>query len=79
MLSLDEQMDPQNVQSPTVRQVLHEKHPDARDGSLEALVPPSAAPQVHPVLFESLTGAAIRAAALRTNGSAGPSGVDAVG
>ena len=29
VLSLDERMDPLNDQSPTVRQVLHEKHPDA--------------------------------------------------
>ena len=79
VLSLDERMDPLNDQSPTVRQVLHEKHPDAREVSLEALIRPNAASQVHPVFFESLTGVSIRAAALRTNGSAGPSGMDAVG
>ena len=34
---------------------------------------------VHPVLLESIDGIAIRSAAIRTNGSAGPSGLDAVG
>ena len=33
----------------------------------------------HPVLFECLTGLAIRSAALRTQGTAGPSGIDAAG
>ena len=32
----------------------------------------------HPVIFDSLDGASIRAAALHTNGSAGPSGLDAL-
>ena len=36
-------------------------------------------PEVHAVLFDSLTGQSIRNAALRTQGSAGPSGVDAAG
>ena len=33
----------------------------------------------HPVIFEALDGSVIRAAALRTSGSAGPSGLDAYG
>ena len=33
----------------------------------------------HPVIFDSLDGASIRSAALHTNGSAGPSGLDALG
>ena len=32
---------------------------------------------VHPVLFENLTGKSIRSAALRTQDAAGPSGIDA--
>ena len=33
----------------------------------------------HPVIFDSLDGASIQSAALHTNGSAGPSGLDALG
>ena len=36
-------------------------------------------PETHPILFELLTGSLIRACALRTQGGAGPSGVDAAG
>ena len=78
VLSLDELVDSQKQNSPTVRQALYDKHPCARDIAREALVNTSA-PPVHPVRYESLTGATIRAAALRTNGAAGPSGLDGVG
>ena len=41
---------------------------------------PSCEPaDVHPVLFDSLTGSTIRRAALRTRGAAGPSGLNADG
>ena len=35
-------------------------------------------PDIHPVLFESLDAAMIRSAALKTSGSAGPSGLDSL-
>ncbi len=60
--------------------VLREKHPSARNVSLEALVTTTEdPPDIHPVFFERLTGPVIRSAALRTQGAAGPSGVDAAG
>ena len=47
---------------------------------VEALVTTTTEPPIpHPVLFEGSTGSAIRSAALRTQGAAGPSGVDAAG
>ena len=36
-------------------------------------------PAVHPVIFDSIQGATIHSAALRTSGAAGPSGIDARG
>jgi len=79
VMSLDEPANPA-VSNRSVRDVLRDKHPEKRMASPEVLVttvePP---PDVHPVRFEPLTAATIRAAALRTSGSAGPSGIDAAG
>ena len=66
--------------SMSVRDVLLEKHPAATTASVESLIDtdPSWTPaDVHPVYFDRLTGAAIRQAALRTKGAAGPSGMNA--
>ena len=76
VLDLDENVDA----SKTVRDVLAEKHPSGREIKEEALIGNGEEPPTpHPVLFEQLTGQSIRAAALRTQGSAGPSGIDAAG
>ena len=64
----------------TVRDILIEKHPASRDIDDHACVGEGEEPpEIHPVLFDQLTGESIRAAALRTQGSAGLSGIDAVG
>ena len=64
----------------TVLEILHSKHPEARQMQDEALVTTlEDPPEIHHVLFERLTGASIRTAALRSQGAAGPSGIDAVG
>ena len=65
----------------TVRQVLGEKHPSARTVNPQAVLSPGEvnSVEVHPVLFDQITGDSIRASAMRTQGSAGPSGVDAAG
>ena len=81
ILELDENVD----SSKTVRDILIEKHPASRDIDDHACVGEGEEPpdrEIHPVLlnlFDQLTGESIRAAALRTQGSAGPSGIDAVG
>ena len=62
----------------TVLNVLQEKHPPAQDVSPETLADGTNM-QFHPVIFESIDCEAIRKAALRTDGSAGPSGIDARG
>ena len=62
----------------TVREVLIEKHPSGQPAYPEILLtPPEQEP--HPVLFDQLDGEAICTAALRIEGAAGPSGVDANG
>ena len=64
----------------TVRDVLNEKHPAAKDVNSDYLLAESDGPPApHPVVLDCLTGSTIKAAALRTFGGAGPSGVDAVG
>ena len=76
LLSLDDQMGEE-----TVRDLLRAKHPAPREVQVEALICSESLtePDVHPVLFDNITGDTIRAAALRAKGSAGPSGVDAAG
>lgn len=70
----------QKIGDQTVRDVLKSKHPPGVGVADSALVSLSDGyPIHHSVLFARLTGATIRSAALRTEGSAGPSGVDAAG
>ena len=77
LLSLDERLEPSGQ---TVREILGEKHPSPREVNTEALLSTEdVSSNVHPVLFESITGDSIRTAALRTQDAAGPSGVDAAG
>ena len=60
----------------TVRDALRDKHPDAEPLKLSTIAPPSAE-TFHPVIFDEITGASILDAALCTDGSVGPSGMDA--
>ena len=64
----------------TVHEELISKHPIGQPIHPSAVLsfPTSKLPS-HPVIFDSLDGASIRTAALHTNGSAGPSGLDALG
>lgn len=58
-----------------VRDVLEEKHPDAKRAQAETMVSQS---EFHPVLFESITPEVIRKCAPQIEGAVGPSGVDAM-
>ena len=60
----------------TVRDVLINKHPPGQPAHPDSVIDGDP-PEVHPVLFESIDASTIRSAALRTNGAAGPSGLDA--
>ena len=62
----------------TVLDALKNKHPQGMPASRDALIPPTINQvEVHPVIFEKIDASLIRATALRTSGSAGPSGTDA--
>lgn len=70
----------------TVRDILRDKHPGAAPATSASLLPSAIDPLAshasspfHPVMFDQITGDLIRNAALRTEGSAGPSGIDAAG
>ena len=78
LLSLD-QMVPDNdgESSISVRKTLERKHPPGVSAAIDALLQEKP-PETHPVLFDSLNGDKIRQAALHTQGSAGPSGLDAL-
>ena len=63
----------------TVREKLISKHPIGQPIHSSAVLSlPTPKLPSHPVIFDSLDEASIRAAALHTNGSAGPSGLDAL-
>ena len=71
-----------NGEQRRVFDILKDKHPQSpAPAHPDALVDEALAdsPLFHPVLFEQITGDTIRSAALRTEGSAGPSGIDATG
>ena len=66
----------------TVLDELKEKHPqghDILDDNLFKLDGDAQRGTFHPVIFECINGESIRRSALRTNGAAGPSGIDAFG
>ena len=64
----------------TVFDVLQQKHPNAQPVQIDSIASEELRqPEVHPIIFESITESTIRVASLRTFGSAGPSGLDADG
>jgi len=75
VLDLDAEVDGKSV-----RTILKEKHPLPQPVNVDALASDlPCTDYTHPVLFDRLTGRTIRSAVLRTEGSAGPSGIDAAG
>ena len=81
VLSLNETIVDSDGSQKTVRDVLMDKHPAPGPVVRDALlhVDHDLSANAHEVLFERITGDLIRRCALRTEGSAGPSGVDAAG
>ncbi len=62
----------------SVLDVLKNKHPQGKPASRAALITPTTnETEVHPVIFEKIDASLIRSTALRTSGSACPSGLDA--
>ena len=65
----------------SVRDILKDKHPHPMPLHPDVILTEdvtAASGDFHPVLFDSITAEAIRRSALRTEGSAGPSGMDAL-
>jgi hypothetical protein len=62
----------------TIKELLQEKHPKAREAAAEILLPESA-PTPHPVIYEEIDATKVHTAALKLQGSGGPTQVDADG
>ena len=76
-LSLDEVIS--DGSGKTVRDILEDKHPDPVPAHADAILNEDMTnADFYPIIFDSITAKAIRNFAPHTNGSAGPSGVDAV-
>ena len=79
-LPLDSIVATNEQQSTTVRAELVKKHPPDQPAHEATLVQSNIQiHDVHPVLFDCIDGDTIRNTAIRTNGSVGPSGLDANG
>ena len=62
--------------STTVRDVLLEKHPEAASASTDVLLPGEPT-DINAVWFDSITPEHVKSVAMQSEGSAGPSGLDA--
>ena len=76
VLHLHDLIDPKDPTSPTVRDVLAEKHPPPQPATNDCILQEETETP-HPIIFESLDANVIRSAALKVTGAAGPSGLDA--
>ena len=64
----------------TVRDILKQKHPEGKPVTQSAIaVSAPVMNEPHPVIFDEITGILVRSVALRTEGAAGLSGIDAQG
>ena len=76
VLNLNDSADPSNP-GYLVSDALRDKHPPAQPLQQECVLPTMDTPISHPVVFDALDASVVHAAALRTVGAAGASGVDA--
>ena len=77
VLHLDDRSDPNDPQSPSIREVLKSKHPKAQKATPEAVLPSAIAADAHQVIFDAIDARAISSAFLNVIGSAGPSDINA--
>ena len=76
LLHLNDPENPDDLSSPSVKDVIISKHPPAQPVHYDCVLPED--PQEsHPIIFDSIDAKAIRSATLWVNGAAGPSGLDA--
>ena len=77
VLHVNDPINHDDADSQTVLDILKSKHPSPQPATPEAVLPNSSkTPQLHPVVFDQIDAKSIRSAALRTEGAAGPSGID---
>ena len=77
ILQIKQPVDSLDANSPTVLESLKSKHPAAKPASSNMFPTESCEPpQIKPVVYNSMDASTICSAALSTNGSAGPSGLD---
>ena len=60
----------------SVRDILRDKHPSSKPLTQDCLISEDP-PAIHPVIFDSIDKGAVKYAALKISGAAGPSGLDA--
>ena len=78
ILHLDDPADANSPNSPTVRDVIISKHPPSQPAHNSCIIPADPV-DPHHIIFNSLDANAIRSAALKVKGAAGPYGLDAHG
>ena len=83
-LALDEKTEangaPMSVRVSPLRDLLKQKHPEGKPVIPSTIDPSNPLPnEPHPVIFEQITGELVHSVALKTEGAAGPSGIDAQG
>ena len=76
ILHLDDQVDPGNPNSVSVKEMLIKKHPNAQVPHQDCILDEEPY-QSHPIIFDSINSDLIRSCAMRTTGAAGPSGLNA--
>ena len=78
-LALDEKTEA-NGALMSIRDILKQKHPEGKPVIPSAIDPFNPSPnEPHPVIFEQITGQLVHTVALKTEGSAGPSGIHVQG
>ncbi|XP_019860066.1 PREDICTED: uncharacterized protein LOC109588333 [Amphimedon queenslandica] len=77
VLHVQEQLDSTSGDPATVLDALKQKHPPPQPTFSQAVIPGEPPLPPHPAFYDCLTADTIRQAALRTKGSAGPSGLSA--
>ena len=76
-LALDEKIEA-NGAPMSVRDLLKQKHPEGKPVIPSVIEPFNSLPnEPHPVIFEHITGELVHSVALKTEGAAGSSGIDA--
>ena len=78
-LPLTTEIPSENSQPTTVLDVLISKHPPSQPANPDTITNVNHSNVIHSIIFDGIDASAIKSAVLQTEGSAGPSGIDAKG